>query len=134
VRRSHENLVRQAPSNLAKTFPPIPDPDLSFLSWTGRALRGVETIRTRKCWVIDFTNPDAPPGTGPHCLVRLYVDQELGALMRILCYDWSEKRRLDYLVTAGRKVDGVLTVSRAEARHYEPSGKRVLQEVEYRVP
>jgi len=131
VRRSHELLVRQPPASPDFTAVGAPDPDFSFLTWAAREFRGEETIKTRKCWVIEFRKPER---TGPHSVVRLYVDQSLGGLMRMQAYDWSGKRALDYMVTAGKKVNGELTAKSAEARHYELGGKRVVEEVEYRLP
>ena len=65
---------------------------------------------------------------------RLFVDQKLGVLMRMQAYDWSGKLVLGYTVTAGKKVNGELTVKTAEALHYVPGTRKVAAEVEYRLP
>ncbi len=128
VRRSHAMLVRQTPD---KDPTGALDPDFHFLSWPKRTFLGVETIKTRKCWVIDFRNPARSPRIGPHYVVRLYVDQELGALMRTQSYDWSGKLVLGYSTTAGKLVNGVLAVKSAEASYYEPGSRRVVQRIAY---
>ena len=139
VRRSHSHLVREeaTPSSggAAKlTKDRAPDPAFDFLTWPRRHFFGEETIKTRRCWVVDFKNPAPDSGDSPYGTVRIFVDKQLGALMRMTGYNAAGKRLLNYAVISGKRVNGTLAVGAAEAFHYEPGTSHVVQEVTYRMP
>ena len=139
VRRSHSHLLREQTTSSADgdaklTTASAPDPAFDFLSWPGRHFLGEETIQTRRCWVVDFKNPAPDSGDSPYGTVRIFVDKQLGALMRMTAYDAAGKRVLNYAVISGNRVNGALAVGEAEALHYEPGTSHVVQEVTYRMP
>ena len=139
VRRSHSHLVREDVSpfpgqDAKRSMASAPDPAFDFLSWPGRHFVGEETIKTRRCWVVDFKNPAPDSGDNRYGTVRIFVDKQLGVLMRMTGYNAAGKRVLNYAVISGKRVNGALAVGAAEARHYEPGTSHVVQEVTYRIP
>jgi hypothetical protein len=134
VLQSHGGLTRTPLPTPAAHGADFPDPDFSFLAWPQPHLLGQESVRTRKCWVIDFTNPGAGTDAGPWSIVRLHVDRDSEALMRLQCYDWNKKRLLNYSVTRGKIVNGLLMAKSANATHYKPGSSRKVAEVEYHLP
>lgn len=105
--------------------------DISFryLYWPQRVLwPKTETVKTRRCHVVDLYNPDT---SGSYAIVRIFVDQESGALMQMEGYDRSNARIKVCKVTSGMKVDGATVLKSMDVIRYGPDGKKVLGETEF---
>ena len=102
--------------------------DLSqrFLYWPKKTKVGVETIKTRRCDVVDLYNPD---NLGEYYLVRIFADQESGGMLRMMGFDRNGKLIKVCAVTAGMKLKSGATVLKSmEIVRYEPGTKKVLGE------
>lgn len=133
VRRSHALLIRQEATPPNGTVISTPDPDFDFLSWPRRTLTGLETIKTQRCWVIDFTNPETT-GDATYGTVRLFVRKEDSMLMRTQAYNPAGKLDFALTTTRFRRVDGTVVVAGATASHYQPGTMKLVADVEYLAP
>lgn len=104
--------------------------DISFryLYWPKKVKIGEETIKTRKCYVVDLYNPQR---LGDYYLVRIFVDKESGGLMRMQAYDWNGKLIKTCTVTAGMKVNGATVLKTMEVVRYVPGTKKVAGETTF---
>jgi outer membrane lipoprotein-sorting protein len=98
--------------------------DISFryLYWPKKVKIGEETIKTRRCYVVDLYNPQR---LGEYYLVRIFVDKESGGLMRMQAYDWNGKIVKSCTVTAGMKIEGATVLKSMEVIRYVPGTKKV---------
>jgi hypothetical protein len=104
--------------------------DLSFryLYWPKRVKIGEESIKTRKCYVVDLYNPQR---TGGYYLVRIFVDRESGGLMRMQAYDWNGKRIKTCTVSSGMKVNGATMLKTMEVVTYNPDTQKATGETTF---
>jgi hypothetical protein len=129
VGHAHRFLQR-IPAEPGKPAADMADLEFDFLQWPERKFTGTETIKTRRCWVVDFTNPAK---TGPHMLVRLFVDEVTGSFMRITGFDFDGKRVVTQSVQAGMRVNGELAAKATITEYFQPGTGEVL-EVRYSAP
>lgn len=110
----------------------VPEPGTGFLSWPSRQSVGTEIIKTQKCRVIDFTNPSSRSGGDPYYLVRIFIRQENGALMRMQGYNWDGRLEMAYMIDSWKRGhDGTIREKKATTRYYRPGTKKVKGELEY---
>ena len=104
--------------------------DISFryLYWPKKVKIGEESIKTRKCFVVDLYNPQR---LGNYYLVRIFVDKESGGLMRMQAYDWEGKLIKACAVTAGMKINGATVLKTMEVISYVPGSKKVAGETTF---
>ncbi len=98
------------------------DISMRYLYWPNKTKIGNETIKTRRCFVVDLKNPQE---LGDYYLVRIFVDRSSGALMRIQSYDWSGKLIKVCAVTSGQKVNEVTILKTMEVTKFKPGTKHV---------
>jgi hypothetical protein len=104
--------------------------DISFryLYWPKKVKVGEETIKTRRCYVVDLYNPQR---LGEYYLVRIFVDKESGGMMRMQAYDWNGKIVKSCTVTAGMKIEGATVLKTMEVIRYVPGTKKVAGETTF---
>ena len=104
------------------------DISMRYLYWPKKNYIGQETIRTRRCFVVDLYNPQR---LGDYYLVRIFVDEESGGLMRMMGYDWNGKLIKSCTVTEGMKVNGATVLRIMEVIRYVPGTKGVAGETSF---
>ena len=104
------------------------DLSMRYLYWPKKTKIGEESIKTRKCYVVDLFNPQR---LGDYYQVRIFVDKESGGLMRMQAYDWNGKLIKSCTVTAGMKVNGATVLKSMEVVRYVPGSKKVAGETTF---
>ncbi len=104
------------------------DLSMRYLYWPKKTKIGEESIKTRKCYVVDLFNPQR---LGDYYQVRIFVDKESGGLMRMMAYDWNGKLIKSCTVTAGMKVNGATVLKSMEVVRYVPGSKKVAGETTF---
>ncbi len=106
--------------------------DISFryLYWPKKVKQpNEETVKTRKCWVVDLY---APQQVGEYGVVRIFVDKaESGGLMKMMGYDWQGQLIKVLAVTSGMKVDGATVLKSMDVIRYTPGTKKVAGETTF---
>ncbi len=102
---------------VAGTDVTIEDLSLGFLYWPDAQLLGEESVRTRKCWIIDLR-----PGRrgSEFAVVRVWLDQASGALMRIEGYDWEGKLLRRFEVVSGQRIEGQWMLKQMRIERFGP--------------
>jgi hypothetical protein len=105
------------------------DISMRYLYWPKKAMVGEETIKTRRCDVVDLFNPQK---LGDYYLVRIFADKESGGLMRMMGFDWNGKLIKSCTVTEGMKLKNGATVMKTmEVVSYIPGTKKVAGETTF---
>lgn len=105
--------------------------DISFryLYWTKRVKQPLEeTVKTKKCYVVDLY---APNKIGEYGVVRIFVEKESGALLKIFCYDWNGKQIKECAITSGMKVNGATMLKSMDVIRYASDTKKVIGETTF---
>lgn len=105
--------------------------DISFryLYWPKRVKQPIEeTVKTKKCYVVDLY---APNKIGAYGVVRVFVEKESWALLKIFCYDWNGKQIKECAITSGMKVNGATTLKSMDVISYVPDTKKVAGETTF---
>jgi len=81
----------------------VEDLSLGFLYWPDARLMGKENVRGRGAWKIELR-----PGKrgSEFAVVRVWLDQASGALLRIEGFDWQGKLLRRFEVVSGQRIDG----------------------------
>ena len=87
-----------------------------------------ETVKTRKCWVVDLYNNQA---AGEYGIVRIWVDKESGGLMKVTGYNRQSQMIKELKVTSGMKVDGATVLKSMDVIRYVPGTKKVAGETTF---
>jgi hypothetical protein len=102
------------------------DMSMRYLYWPSKTKIGEETLKTRRCFVVDLKNPAR---LGDYYLVRVFVDRETGGMMRMQAYDWTGKLIKVCAVTSGMKLaNGATMLKNMDITRYAPGTKKVLGE------
>ena len=104
------------------------DISMRYLFWPKKVKVGEESIKTRKCFVVDLYNPAR---LGEYYLVRIFVDKQSGGLMRMQGYDWEGKLVKSCAVTAGMKVNGATMLKSMDVIRYVPGTKKVAGQTSF---
>ena len=92
----------------------VEDLSLGFLYWPDALLLGKETVRTRPAWKIELR-----PGKrgSEFAIVRVWLDEASGALLRIEGFDWQGHLSRRFEVVSGQRIDGLwMLVYQAKAQ------------------
>ena len=138
--RLTEQLAREEPKDLAQDRygekirgMDITYEDLSqrYLYWPGAHLLGDEKIRVvvrHDAWVVQLDNPRR--GFGPYQSVKIWVDKESGALLRILAHDWDGRPVKRFVVTkVHRDKEWGVLLERMRIETIDPKGN--VREMSY---
>lgn len=95
----------------------VEDLAMGFLYWPDARLLGKEIIRTRPSWKIELR-----PGKrgSEFAVVRVWVDQDSGALLRVEGYDWQGKLLRRFEVVSGQRIDGQWMLKQMRIEKYGP--------------
>ncbi len=102
----------------------VEDLSLGFLYWPDARLMGTETVRTRSAWKIELR-----PGRrgSEFAVVRVWLDQASGALLRIEGFDWEGRLLRRFEVVSGQRIDGQWMLKQMRIERFGPeSGSRPL--------
>lgn len=98
---------------------PVTAEDLSmgFLYWPDARLMGKETVRTRSSWKIELR-----PGKrgSEFAVVRVWLDEASGALLRIEGFDWEGKLLRRFEVVSGQRIDGQWMLKQMRIEKFAP--------------
>jgi hypothetical protein len=100
------------------------DLSLGFLYWPDARLMGKENVRTRSAWKIELR-----PGKrgSEFAVVRVWLDEASGALLRIEGFDWEGKLLRRFEVVSGQKIDGQWMLKQMRIEKFGPeNGSRPL--------
>ena len=105
------------------------DISFRFLYWQKKVKQpNEETVKTRKCWVVDLYNNQQ---VGEYGIVRIFVDKESGGLMKLMGYDWQGQLIKVLAVTSGMKIDGATVLKSMDVIRYTPGSKKVTGETTF---
>ena len=93
------------------------DLSLGFLYWPDARLLGEESVRTRKAWKIELR-----PGRrgSEFAVVRVWLDQASGALLRIEGFDWQGRLLRRFEVVSGQRIDGQWMLKQMRIEKFGP--------------
>ena len=95
---------------------------LRFLYWPNAKLLGDETIRSRQAYKIEIAAPQTESEYGA---VRLWVDKESGALLRIEGYNKDGKLAKRFEVVSAQKLDGQWMLKQMRVERLDPETRKV---------
>ena len=95
----------------------VEDLSLGFLYWPDARLLGEETVRTRPSWKIELR-----PGKrgSEFAIVRVWLDQQSGALLRIEGFDWQGRLSRRFEVVSGQRIDGQWMLKQMRIESFAP--------------
>lgn len=95
------------------------DLSLGFLYWPDARLMGKESVRTRNAWKIELR-----PGKrgSEFAVVRVWLDEASGALLRIEGFDWGGKLLRRFEVVSGQRIDGQWMLKQMRIERFGPEG------------
>jgi hypothetical protein len=93
------------------------DLSLGFLYWPDARLLGREAVRGRSAWKIELR-----PGRrgSAFAVVRVWQDEESGALLRIEGFDWQGKLARRFEVVSGQRIDGRWMLKQMRIERFAP--------------
>lgn len=100
------------------------DLSLGFLYWPDARLMGKESVRTRSAWKIELR-----PGKrgSEFAVVRVWLDEASGALLRIEGFDWEGRLLRRFEVVSGQRIDGQWMLKQMRIEKFAPEdGSRPL--------
>lgn len=98
------------------------DLSMRFLYWQNAVLRGEDTVKTAKCWIVRVTAPDR---RGPYGTVDLWVHQGSGGIARMEAYNGDGKKVKVFEVNSIQKVNNATILKEMRMESFDPAtGKR----------
>ncbi len=93
------------------------DLSLGFLYWPDARLLGRESVRTRPAWIIELH-----PGKrgSEFAVVRVWLDDASGALLRVEGFDWQGKLLRRFEVVSGQRIDGQWMLKQMRIEKFSP--------------
>lgn len=96
----------------------IEDLSLGFLYWPDARLLGRETVRSRPAWKIELR----PGRSGTEfAVVRLWLDVDSGALLRIEGFDQNGRLARRFEVVSGQRIDGQWMLKQMRIEKFSPA-------------
>jgi hypothetical protein len=95
----------------------VEDLSLGFLYWPDARLLGEESVRGRDAWKIELR-----PGRrgSEFAVVRVWLDQSSGALLRIEGFDWQGRLLRRFEVVSGQRIDGQWMLKQMRIEKFAP--------------
>jgi hypothetical protein len=95
----------------------VEDLSLGFLYWPDARLLGQENVRGRGAWKIELR-----PGKrgSEFAVVRVWLDEASGALLRIEGFDWQGKLLRRFEVVSGQRIDGQWMLKQMRIEKFSP--------------
>lgn len=95
----------------------VEDLSLGFLYWPDARLLGRENVRSRPAWKIEL-RPQR--GGTEFAVVRLWLDVESGALLRIEGFDGGGRLARRFEVVSGQRIDGQWMLKQMRIEKFTP--------------
>ena len=95
----------------------VEDLSLGFLYWPEARLLGKEKVRGRGTWKIEL-RPGRPGSE--FAVVRVWLDQASGALLRIEGFDWQGRLLRRFEVVSGQRIDGQWMLKQMRIERFAP--------------
>ena len=95
----------------------VEDLSLGFLYWPDARFLGKESVRGRGAWKIELR-----PGKrgSEFAVVRVWLDEASGALLRIEGFDWQGKLLRRFEVVSGQRIDGQWMLKQMRIEKFSP--------------
>jgi hypothetical protein len=94
------------------------DLSLRFLYWPNAKVIGDDTIQMVDCWRLELS---APPRQSQYATVRLWVQKEGAAIMKVEGYDGNGKLTKRFLVVSGQKIEGRWFLKQMRIEEIDPA-------------
>jgi hypothetical protein len=94
---------------------------LEFLYWKNPKLLGSETVRSRDAWKIEL---HAPNRTSQYAAVRVWIDKQSSALLRIEGYNRSGILAKRFEVVSAQKIDGQWMLRQMRVERIDPATRK----------
>lgn len=99
----------------------VEDLSLGFLYWPDARLLGRESVRSRPAWKIELR----PQRDGTeYAVVRLWLDTESGALLRIEGFDGGGRLARRFEVVSGQRIDGRWMLKQMRIEKFLPDNSK----------
>jgi hypothetical protein len=94
---------------------------LRFLYWKNPRLLESETVRSRDAWKIEIP---APRGGSQYGIVRVWIDKQSAALLRIEGYDTTGRLVKRFEVVSAQKIDGQWMLKQMRVERIDPETRK----------
>lgn len=94
---------------------------LRFLYWKNSRLLASETVRSRDAWKIEIP---APRASSQYGVVRVWIDKESSALLRIEGYDTNGRLVKRFEVVSAQKIDGQWMLKQMRVERIDPETRK----------
>jgi len=94
---------------------------LRFLYWKNPRLLESETVRSRDAWKIEIP---APRGASQYGVVRVWIDKQSAALLRIEGYDPTGRIVKRFEVVSAQKIDGQWMLKQMRVERIDPETRK----------
>jgi Outer membrane lipoprotein-sorting protein len=98
------------------------DLSLRFLYWPNAKVIGDDTIQMVDCWRLELR---APPQQSQYSTVRLWVQKDGAAIMKVEGYDANGKLTKRFLVVSGQKIEGRWFLKQMRIEEIDPATGKV---------
>jgi hypothetical protein len=95
---------------------------LRFLYWKNPRLLESETVRSRDAWKIEIP---APRGASQYGVVRVWIDKQSAALLRIEGYDPTGRLVKRFEVISAQKIDGQWMLKQMRVERIDPETRKI---------
>jgi hypothetical protein len=95
---------------------------LRFLYWPDAKVIGDDTIQLVDCWRLELR---APPRQSQYGTVRVWVQKEGPAIMKVEGYDSNGKLAKRFMVVSGQKIEGRWFLKQMRIETYDPASGKV---------
>ena len=95
---------------------------LRFLYWPDAKVIGDDTIQLVDCWKLELR---APPRQSQYATVRLWVQKEGPAVMKVQGFDGNGKLAKQFTVVSGQKIEGRWFLKQMRIETYDPATEKV---------
>lgn len=95
----------------------VEDLSLGFLYWPDARISGRDAVRGRSAWKVELR-----PGKrgSEFAVVRVWIDRDTGALLRIEGYDWQGRLLRRFEVVSGQRIDGQWMLKQMRIEKFGP--------------
>ena len=94
---------------------------LRFLYWKNPRLLDSETVRSRDAWKIEIP---APRGASQYGVVRVWIDKQSAALLRIEGYDTNGRLVKRFEVVSAQKIDDQWMLKQMRVERIDPETRK----------
>ena len=95
---------------------------LRFLYWPNAKVLGDDTIQLVDCWRLELR---APPRQSQYPTVRLWVQKDGPAIMKVEGYDSNGKLSKRFTVVSGQKIEGRWFLKQMRIEEFDPGSGKV---------